>query len=571
MGDVANILGIKSGANRSGSTTPVPSLSLNAGSTNKRSSSSGRVKGGSRLTGIQKEVMNLLGAKSASDLPPIMPSKAVGSAVPSRNLGTSGSIIAQEGIKKGIASMKNRPAKKWVWAPFQSSARSDKVEFSHWVKADVEYPDYPYARFDVHLDPVVYNDDEYERYLKDEPAWTKNDTDKLMEMARIYELRWPIIYDRFNTHSNEHEATQMAVRNTEELQYRYYFIATRLTKVRMELAAASQAQANGANTTTANNLIGSAALDAVNKIIPSATLGTGSSTVEFNIGQERARRMQLDIQWKRSKAEEREESELRAELKRIETQIRKMKKSGKHLLESSNVDSTTSLGTGPSELDKYFVPNSLSIEGPYLQSDRLLTPTNTDSIINKTLLKKMELVVKELNIPDRLVPTKNTCDMYDNLRKSVLTLLTLQKLALKKETEVASKRNRLAREYPGSINAVKGAIGILDKAAAAAAQANKPPPSSSTTSTKKNSAPSQSKNKSSKTVAKNSKSLEAMANANKKSNKRKSVKRSNSSAENKNSQTTTAPSSASSQPPTAAPAPASDDSTKPNKKRVRKS
>ena len=569
MGDVANILGIKTSNDR---TTPVPSFHASTNNNNNNNNNNHAKTKGTRLTGIQKEVMNLLGASTTTDLPPIMPSKksaALASTTPSRNLGSAGMTkTAQEGIKKGIASMKKRPAKKWIWAPFQSSARSDKVEFCHWVKADVEYPDYPYARFDVHLDPVVYNDDEYERYLKDEPSWTKNDTDKLMEMARIFELRWPVIYDRFNAHMDEFASTStvMIVRSTEELQYRYYFISTRLTKVRMELAAASQVQANGAVGASSNS-ISSAMLDSVNKIIPSVTLGTGSSTVEFNLDQERTRRKYLEIQWNRPKIEEREESQLRIELKRIETQIRKLKKSGKHLLESSSADSRSSKGVGPNELNKYFVPSSFSIGAPYLQSDRLHTPTNADSIINKTLLKKMELVIKELNVPDRMIPTKRSCDMYDNLRKSVLTLLTLQKLALKKEAEVASKRKRLSREYPGSLEAIKGTIGILDKAAAAVAMANKPPSSSGTTSTKKNSTLSI-KNKNSKTIPKNSKSLEAMVSSNKKSNKRKSVKRATSNAENKVAQNLSVPSSA---PPQPLPitTPSSEDS-KSNKKRVRK-
>jgi len=569
MGDVANILGIskKTGGSRSSSTSPLPpsfkAPPTRAAPTNK----------GPKLRGIQKEVMNLLNSTSSihgkvSDssegmLPPIVPSSANYKTV--RNLTSSeiGSSAVRRppapGIKKGIASMKGRPARKWVWASFDSSARSDKAKFSHWVKADVEYPDYPYARFDVHLDPVVYNDDEYDRYLKDEPNWTKSDTDKLMEICRTYELRWPVVYDRYNSVPNTDQDDSSSsfprppVRKTEDLQHRYYYVATKLTKVRMELVAASQVQSNGAGGT-----INPLALDMINKVTPSITLGTGSSTVEFNLNNERERRKQLESRWNRPKDDENEEIELKAELKRLEAQIRKLKKNGRHLIEASNGKNSAS---GVNELDKYFARKHASICVPYLQSARLMTPKNTDAVVNKTLLKKMELVVKELNIPERLVPTKRCCDLYDSLRKNVITLLTLQKIALKKEYDVAAKRTRLNKLYPGSVDLVKDSAGILDKAIAAV---TRPSSSSASTSSKKSSSSSSSKTK--KPTAKNSKSLENMSSG-KKATKRKSLKKSSNTTDNKSNQNLTASTNANPQISAAT----GDDSNKPNKKRVRKS
>ena len=48
------------------------------------------------------------------------------------------------------------PAQKWVYKEFTSSARSDGATFSHWVRRNVEYPDYPFARFNVKINVITY-------------------------------------------------------------------------------------------------------------------------------------------------------------------------------------------------------------------------------------------------------------------------------------------------------------------------------------------------------------------------------------------------------------------------------
>merc|ERR1711957_629814 len=80
---------------------------------------------------------------------------------------------------------------------------------------------------------------------------------------------------------------------------------------------------------------------------------------------------------------------------------------------------------------------------PYLQSGRAVNPaTGGQMAINKTTLKRMEQILKELEVNERPTPTKRVCDMYDHVRKG---LLTLQKAMFKKESEVLSRRNRLEK------------------------------------------------------------------------------------------------------------------------------
>jgi len=302
---------------------------------------------------------------------------------------------------------KNDKVSKWVWAPFSSTARNDGADFHHWVKAGVEYPDYPFARFNVHLDSVEYTEEEYNLYLANS-EWTRSDTDLLMGLCRRLDLRWAIIHDRY---------TATPRRTIEQLQHRYYSVASRLTHVRLTLASAGP-------------------IDPSN---PISTLGTGSSSQSFNLSYEGERRRQLEVAWKRSKEEEQEENDLRKELKMVEAQLRKLKKAGKGEEPATN---TTS--------DPHEAANSLfhrplpTANLPYLQSARLENPVGVNGL-SKTLIKKMELVLQELEIEERPLPTKTVVDIYDHLRKSIVTLLTLQKIASKKENLLLNKKAEMGK------------------------------------------------------------------------------------------------------------------------------
>ena len=54
-------------------------------------------------------------------------------------------------------------------------------------------------------------------------------------------------------------------------------------------------------------------------------------------------------------------------------------------------------------------------------------------------------MLKELKVMERPIPTKRVCDLYDHVRKGVLTLLTLQKVMLKREGEVKNRRLKLEK------------------------------------------------------------------------------------------------------------------------------
>jgi DNA methyltransferase 1-associated protein 1 len=585
MGDVAQILGVTaaSSSEHRNDELEIPSFT-----------STKKLPRAVKFQRLPKEVLDLVAGsgnsshqEAALELPTAVPSINAFSNKTTRILdnstattATGNNAIAASGDTTTVVKVGNRwistnkPVRSWRWAPFTSSARNDGLVLHHWVRSNVEYLDYPYARFNIHLDTVSYdthNDstssssvNEYRALqLHTDPNWSKSETDLLLEFARRYELRWPVIYDRWiemfgcpsdseNIDGNTYGGNRFQI---EDLQHRYYTVAALINQSRitteaeyearslaLQTNAASAALAktstttgssypknnssdttsslpstestvlvantaghisNQSNTNDAESeimkqravetlLIETAAARALATTEPEyqpliQNIGSGTSNkVAFDLHKERERRQHMEALWNRSKAEELEEIELRNELKQIEVQLRKLKKSGAHIAAAAAAAAATTTGvssatsasrvstpiqfvgssggspkesvavdpnTLPAILDKAFSTTASTAEPivvagtPYLQSCRLLPPGIGDgTTINQALLSRMNTVLDELNIPQDPIPTKRVCDVYDTLRKDILTLLILQKEVLKKEGILAKKHLHLAKK-----------------------------------------------------------------------------------------------------------------------------
>jgi len=518
----------------------------------------------------------------------------------------------------------SKTPRQWSWSSFTSSARKDTAIFHHWVRSNVEYADYPYARFDISLDPLVYTDEEYTKYLqmdsvdelegvwdlvtgerimqKEEEEdnksneqtsslqselsinnkvlpWTKSETDALLELARSCDLRWPVIIDRWHT-----RFAKSPTRQIQDLQHRYYQVGSILAQRRAEkvmgvevakldtsiaanpqssTSAATQPQVtsqqgqvvassstetlvtgNASSSTTVVPSLPSAPRSSTDAAVKQPTVPVSSSnttlmlppqpklpaaeidalqkshaqtstqpslappmslpatgtahqpgTKTFDLAAERARRAQLDRAWHRTKEEEREEEELRAELRLVEAQLRKLKRSGKHLVPAGSAMAAPPPSTSipvvaegstkraqltlhpPSRRGQHAsaaaqhppppLPGRTIVDPcmqthqsvsasfvdtapvptpgtPYLQSARLFPPSvESCTSLNKSTLKQMNAILEELSVPAKPIPTKRNCDLYDGVRKDALTLLILQKMVLRKESELATKKAKL--------------------------------------------------------------------------------------------------------------------------------
>lgn len=397
--------------------------------------------------------------------------------------------VPAQTVKLGNKTVQiNKRVRKWVHAPFSSSSRTDGLLLHHWVRANVEYPDYPYARFDIHLDPVVYNsDEEYKNYLRD-PDWSKSETDHLLELAKAFELRWPVVHDRWCERFGN-------ARKIEDIQHRYYSVAAIIYQLRISHEAATEAQVlasrhpptaaepkleDPTRASTDALLIETAAARSLASSDPKhqplmQNLGTGSTNkFAFDLKYERERREHMEVLWNRTKKDEAEELELRKELKEIEAKLRKLKKTGAHILSAGGSRRTAGSRSNTPDpffrkLDKAFCVPTPVPGFPYLQSARLQPPAAGGSTgINKSLLKRMGDILKELKVPDTLLPTKRVCDSYDRVRKDILSLLVLQKTVLQREGSLASQRLALAKKG--------GRAGIADEETLLGIEPPRPPP-----------------------------------------------------------------------------------------------
>ena len=152
-----------------------------------------------------------------------------------------------------------KPAARWELRPFYNSGREDQsLILRHWRRKEIkeegdstdldgeEKPqqegieDSAFAKFNVQVSVPQYSDDQYRQSLQN-ADWTKDETDYLMELVRELDLRWPLIWDRYdwNPPATNGEADadgdeSKAVipitrsRSMEDLKARYYEVAAKM-------------------------------------------------------------------------------------------------------------------------------------------------------------------------------------------------------------------------------------------------------------------------------------------------------------------------------------------------------
>ncbi|KAL8694562.1 MAG: hypothetical protein Q9218_000818 [Villophora microphyllina] len=146
----------------------------------------------------------------------------------------------------------------WEMTPFHNQARTDSLILKHWhVREDhntTAFPttpadsnaaseeqderipksssDYIFAKYNIHVDRHIYNEEEYNTKLTSQD-WTKDETDYLVNLAYELDLRWIIIWDRYDYQPPQpaQDGDTMAVtvthkhRTMEDLKARYYQVA----------------------------------------------------------------------------------------------------------------------------------------------------------------------------------------------------------------------------------------------------------------------------------------------------------------------------------------------------------
>ncbi|KAI0472699.1 hypothetical protein GGR56DRAFT_676773 [Xylariaceae sp. FL0804] len=182
-----------------------------------------------------------------------------------------------------------KPAARWEMRPFRNSARRDDTLYlRHWRKQTDEQPratlqieehpdgrttvengtevenkseereDSTFAKFNVQVDIPQYSEEQYNSALA-RSDWTKDETDYLFELAKDFDLRWPLIWDRYeykpklpdsgingegpgDTDPNTAVVPATKARSVEDLKQRYYEVAAKVMAIQKPVQYMTQAE-----------------------------------------------------------------------------------------------------------------------------------------------------------------------------------------------------------------------------------------------------------------------------------------------------------------------------------------
>ena len=135
-----------------------------------------------RPEGMARELYNLL-YNDSKDAPPLIP--------------TDTSMGKDKGYKQMKAKLGMRKVRPWKWMPFKNPARRDELILYHWRRLADEGKDYAFSKFNKRLELPVFSDAEYNNHLTAE-GWTRSETDHLIELCGRFDLRFPVILDRWD-------------------------------------------------------------------------------------------------------------------------------------------------------------------------------------------------------------------------------------------------------------------------------------------------------------------------------------------------------------------------------------
>jgi len=123
---------------------------------------------------------------------------------------------------------------KWAFRPFENQGRKDGLRLSHWVKAAEPEASYPFSKFNKPSRVPHYTRDEYVRLLQDD-EWTEEETNRLFELCRRFDLRFIVVHDHFIRmfppgKGNPRRGQVYLNRSVEDLKARYYSVWTTIAR-----------------------------------------------------------------------------------------------------------------------------------------------------------------------------------------------------------------------------------------------------------------------------------------------------------------------------------------------------
>lgn len=257
------------------------------------------------------------------------------------------SIVPEVSVFKKKKPANRKPVAKWESRPFTNSARGgDGLVLRHWRRKDdvqaTTQPEDPnaapiledstFGKYNVKVQVPSFEPDVYRQHLEN-PDWTMEESKYLMDTVKEYDLRWPVVWDRYEYMpeiEGEANGTAMVtvpkVRTLEDLKSRYYWIAAQMMAINTPLERMMEAE-----------------------------FQLHELMLQYNGQQEAARKSYCEKILGRTKEEAREEESLLLELKRILARTEKVNEERKELysrLEAPPSTGNISLYTSSSGLQQ---------------------------------------------------------------------------------------------------------------------------------------------------------------------------------------------------------------------------
>jgi hypothetical protein len=141
----------------------------------------------------------------------------------------------------------------------------------------------------------------------------------------------------------------------------------------------------------------------------------------------------------RSKQQNEKEKHIIDYIKKLDQKIKKLDKEEKNLDRILNEDKTGDLLRRKEDPDGKKEKKE-NIAGAYLRSQRMLAPIP----VSEKVQQQIDIILGELEIiPTALKPTEKVIEVYDDIRKEVLKMLSLHKHIKKRKEEIAMLDTKL--------------------------------------------------------------------------------------------------------------------------------
>lgn len=160
----------------------------------------------------------------------------------------------------------------------------------------------------------------------------------------------------------------------------------------------------------------------------------------YNYDYEVKRKYSLEKLYMRTKQQNDKEKHIIDYIKKLDQKIKKLDKEEKNLEKILNDDKNGSLLRRQDDADPKKGEKKENFAGAYLRSQRMLAPIP----VSEKVQQQIDIILGELEIiPNKITSTESTIDLYDEIRKEILKMLSLHKHIKKRKEDMANLDARL--------------------------------------------------------------------------------------------------------------------------------